>query len=116
MQPGQGHLPTRWRDSVSPPPDLGGPHHSGFGSEVCQCACFFELTLQYLDLPFLEVSFSLCVSERQRCLWHLCMFYYIRTSNGHNYHKYHLTLSSCQTMPIWTVWTRSCYRFLVSLL
>src|SRR6266581_8712949 len=59
---------------------------------------------------------SLCLSERQRCLWHLCMFYYIRTSNGHNYRKCHLTLSSCQTMPVWMVWTRSRYRFLVSLL
>src|SRR6266436_4106036 len=80
MQPRWGCLPTGWRDSqcptpccasphlgscfmgpktVSPPPDLGGPHHSGFGSEVCQCACFFELMLKYLDLPFLSLSVSL---------------------------------------------------------
>src|SRR6266700_820040 len=85
MQPRQGRLPMGWWDSqcpapwcasphlgshlmrprtVSPPPDLGGPHHSGFGSEVCQCACFFELMLQYLNLPFLEIDFSLCVSQR----------------------------------------------------
>src|SRR6266581_5110170 len=59
---------------------------------------------------------SLCLSERQRCLWRLCMLYYIHASNGHNYCKCHLTLSSCQTVPIWMVWTWSCYRFLVSLL
>src|SRR6266436_4686976 len=85
MQPGQGCLPTGWQDSrcpapccanphlglhlmrpstISPPPDLGGPHHSGFGSEVCQCTCFYKLVLKYLDLPFLEIDFSLCVSQR----------------------------------------------------
>jgi hypothetical protein len=26
--------------------------------------CFFELVLKYLDLPFLEIDFSLCVSQR----------------------------------------------------
>ncbi len=64
MQPGQGRLPMGWQDSVSPPPGLGGPHHGGFGSEVCQCMCFSELVFQYFDLPFLEIDFSLCVSQR----------------------------------------------------
>src|SRR6266581_3935990 len=59
---------------------------------------------------------SLCLSERQRCLQHLCMLYYIHASNGCNYRKCHLTLSSYQTMPVWMVWMRSHYRFLVSLL